>query len=56
VQLRSAPDARFPDRGNFQAMNDKGMLQTPEAAAAKVLAWLARPDFGTHPVADVRDA
>ena len=56
VQLRSAPDARFPDRGNFQAMNDKGLLQTPEAAATKVLAWLARPDFGNNPVADVRDA
>ncbi len=56
VQLRGAADARFPDRANFQALHDKGMLQTPDDAAARVLAWLARPDFGANPVADVRDA
>jgi hypothetical protein len=32
------------------------MLLSPEDAAARVLAWLARPDFGANPVADVRDA
>lgn len=26
------------------------------AAANRVIAYLARPDFGTNPVADVRDA
>ncbi len=56
VQLRSAPAERFPDRANFQALKDKGMLLSPEDAAARVLAWLARPDFGANPVADVRDA
>ena len=56
VQLRGADAARFPDRGNFQAMKDQGMLLSPEAAAARVLAYLARPDFGANAVADVRDA
>lgn len=56
VQLRGADPALFPDIGNFQGMKDKGQLTTPEAAAARVLAWLARPDFGANPVADVRDA
>ena len=30
-------------------------LPRPDAAA-RVLAWLERPDFGTQPVADVREA
>src|SRR3954470_213619 len=56
VQLRGADPARFPDIGNFTGMKDKGMLSAPQDAAAKVLAFLARPDFGSNPVADVRDA
>lgn len=55
VQLRGADPARFPDIGNFTGMKDKGMLATPQDAAAKVLAFLARADFGSNPVADVRD-
>jgi NAD(P)-dependent dehydrogenase (short-subunit alcohol dehydrogenase family) len=55
VQLRSADPARFPDMGNFVGMKDKGVLSSPADAAAKVLAFLARPDFGANPVADVRD-
>ncbi len=56
AQLRSAPAELFPDRGNFRALKDQGMLLSPEDAGARVLAWLARPDFGANPVADVRDA
>lgn len=55
VQLREADAARFPDRGNFVGMKEKGVLSSPEEAAAKVLAYLARGDFGSNPVADVRD-
>jgi NAD(P)-dependent dehydrogenase (short-subunit alcohol dehydrogenase family) len=55
VQLRGADPARFPDIGNFTGMKDKGMLASPQDAAAKVLAFLARPDFGSNAVADVRD-
>ena len=55
VQLRGADGADFPDQGNFRQLKETGMLSSPEEAAAKVLAYLARPDFGAHPVADVRD-
>ena len=55
VQLRGADAGRFPDVGSFAAMKDKGMLSSPSEAAARILAFLARPDFGANPVADVRD-
>jgi benzil reductase ((S)-benzoin forming) len=55
VQLRNASQADFPDMGNFVGLKEKGMLSSPAEAAAKVLAYLARPDFGSNPVADVRD-
>lgn len=54
VQLRSAPDADFPGRSNFEALKAQGQLSTPADAAARILAYLARPDFGDEPVADVR--
>ncbi len=55
TQLRSADAAAFPDQANFIGMKEKGQLASPEDAAAKVLAYLARPDFGSNPVGDVRD-
>ncbi|MDE2606644.1 MAG: SDR family NAD(P)-dependent oxidoreductase [Burkholderiales bacterium] len=55
VQLRGADAASFPDRGNFVGLKEKGVLASPADAAARVLAWLDRPDFGSNPVADVRD-
>ena len=55
VQLRGADPAAFPDIGNFIGMKDRGVLTTPEAAAERVLAYLARADFGSKVVADVRD-
>ncbi len=55
TQLRAgAPDA-FPDRDRFVALKTQDQLATPEAAARQVLAYLRRPDFGSQPVADVRD-
>ena len=56
VQLRGANPADFPDVQNFASLKTGGMLTAPAAAAARVLAWLQRPDFGSNPVADVRDA
>jgi NAD(P)-dependent dehydrogenase (short-subunit alcohol dehydrogenase family) len=56
VQLRGADPASFPDIGNFVGLKEKGALSSPQQAAASVLAYLARPDFGANPVADVRDA
>jgi len=56
VQLRSADPAIFPEQARFEGLKVGGLLDSPAAAAAKVLAYLARPDFGQNPVADVRDA
>jgi NAD(P)-dependent dehydrogenase (short-subunit alcohol dehydrogenase family) len=54
VQLRSADASQFPDVGTFVDLKEKGLLSSPRDAAARVLAYLARPDFGADPVADVR--
>ncbi|MFO1340505.1 MAG: SDR family NAD(P)-dependent oxidoreductase [Burkholderiaceae bacterium] len=56
VQLRSADAGAFPERERFMQFKSQGQLDSPAAAAAKVLACLDRPDFGREPVADVRDA
>jgi len=53
-QLREAKAADFPDRDTFVALQRDGQLLSGEAAAARVLAFLARADFGSQPVADVR--
>ena len=56
TQLRSAGAAEFPDVHNFVQLQAGGQLTSPADAAARVLAWLQRADFGDPPVADVRDA
>ena len=56
VQLRGAETSAFPDRERFVELLRSGVLTSPQQAAARVLAWLDRPDFGRQPVADVRDA
>jgi len=55
VQLRSADAAAFPDRARFEQLKSGGQLDSPETAARKVLAYLNRPDFGSEPIADVRE-
>ena len=56
VQLRGADADAFRDVGTFINLKSQGQLASPQDAAARVLAYLARPDFGSQPVADVRDA
>jgi benzil reductase ((S)-benzoin forming) len=56
VQLRGADPALFPDREKFVGLHQDGQLDSPATAAAKVLKYLDRADFGSQPVADVRDA
>ena len=56
VQLRGADPKAFPDHGAFVQMKTSGSLDSPTAAAAKVIAYLMRADYGTNPVCDVRDA
>ncbi|MDB5744393.1 MAG: short-chain dehydrogenase/reductase [Polaromonas sp.] len=55
VQLRGADGAAFPDRDSFVRLKSGGQLTSPDEAAKRVLAYLARPDFGAQPVADVRE-
>lgn len=54
VQLRGADAQRFPNRTRFEQMKAGGALDSVDGAAAKVIAWLARPDFGADPIGDVR--
>ena len=54
VQLRAGDPAGFPDLQRFVELQRQQQLTSPEDAAAQVLAWLQRPDFGGEPVADVR--
>jgi NAD(P)-dependent dehydrogenase (short-subunit alcohol dehydrogenase family) len=56
VQLRNSTSPGFPDRGVFADYHAHGRLASPQAAAQAVLRYLARDDFGSNPVADVRDA
>ena len=55
LHLRSADPQAFPDRESFERLKTSGQLTSPDEAARRVLACLARPDFGSQPVADVRD-
>ena len=54
TQLRAGDPAGFPDLQRFVELQRQQQLTSPEDAAAQVLAWLQRPDFGGEPVADVR--
>ena len=56
VQLRGADPAAFPERERFMNLKTGGQLDSPATAAAKLIQYLYRPDFGSNPVADVRDA
>lgn len=52
--LRASDASGFPDLQRFVEMKESGQLADVQAAAARVLAYLERPDFGADPVADVR--
>ncbi|MBH9551747.1 SDR family NAD(P)-dependent oxidoreductase [Inhella gelatinilytica] len=53
-QLRSGDPSQFPDQPRFAAFKSEGQLDSPADCAAKLLAFLARPEFGVEPVADIR--
>lgn len=55
VQLRGSDPAQFPDIGYFTGIKEQGVLVSPVDAARRVIAYLARPDFGSNPVGDIRD-
>jgi benzil reductase ((S)-benzoin forming) len=56
ARLRDNPADGFPDQALFVNLQRTGGLSAPAEAAARVLAYLDRADFGLQPVADVRDA
>ena len=56
VELRSSDPALFPDRARFVKFQSDGMLTSPAACAAQLLARLERPDFGQAVIADIREA
>ncbi len=56
VQLRSGDAEGFPERELFIGLKTSGRLASAEQAAAQVIGYLQRPDFGSEPVADVRQA
>jgi benzil reductase ((S)-benzoin forming) len=55
THIRNTDPSKFPAHQAFVEYKRDSHLLTPEAGAARVLAYLARADFGTNPVADVRD-
>ena len=55
TQLRAADASGFPEQDLFRNLHAQGQLTSPHDAAARVLAYLRREDFGEKPVADVRD-
>lgn len=56
VHLRSASAQHFPDLARFARLHSDGALTSPAEAARQILHYLARPDFGQEPLADVRTA
>jgi NAD(P)-dependent dehydrogenase (short-subunit alcohol dehydrogenase family) len=53
-QLRGADAARFPEQATFAGFHSSGALDSPAAAAGKLVGLLERADYGTNPVTDVR--
>lgn len=54
IQLRSGDPRIFPDHSRFVELQRQRQLTAPDVAAAGVLAWLERPDFGEQVLADLR--
>ena len=49
-------DTPAPTRERFLKLHAEGQLTSPEAAAASLLAYLRRNDFGSHEIDDIRTA
>ncbi len=54
AQLRTSASAGFPSKAHFEQLHAQGQLVSAEETARRVLAYLARDDFGSNPVADIR--
>jgi sepiapterin reductase len=54
TELRNSDPTGFPTLARFKEFKASGQLAAPKDAAARLLAFLDRDDFGTQAVADVR--
>jgi benzil reductase ((S)-benzoin forming) len=54
ADVRASDGSGFPDLPRFKEFKATGQLAAPSDAAARLLAFLDREDFGTRSVADVR--
>ena len=54
AQLRAADSAGFPSKAHFEQQYAQGVLVSADDTARRILAYLARDDFGSNPVADIR--
>ncbi|EEG08851.1 SDR family NAD(P)-dependent oxidoreductase [Pseudogulbenkiania ferrooxidans] len=54
AEIRHAAPESFPNLPRFLALKQEGALDSPEAAAGKLLDYLLGPRFGEEPVADIR--
>jgi len=53
---KAALEDYFDVAGELVAsLKAKGQLSSPQDAASRIIGYLMRPDFGSNPVADVRD-
>jgi NAD(P)-dependent dehydrogenase (short-subunit alcohol dehydrogenase family) len=55
AHLRASDGTGFPEQHVFLKLKESGQLASSRDAAARVIAYLDRADFGDVPVADVRD-
>jgi NAD(P)-dependent dehydrogenase (short-subunit alcohol dehydrogenase family) len=55
VHLRTSDPSQFPDIGYFTGIKQQGVLVSADDAAKKVIAYLARADFGSNAIGDIRD-
>lgn len=56
AELRGADPALFPERARFAQLHAEGALLSADDCAARLLARLARADFGTETITDIRSA
>lgn len=54
-EIRSADPAHFPNLPRFTAMKQDGALSTASATAGDILAYLAKAEFGSQSVDDIRN-
>ena len=54
ASLRAADVGSFPERARFVAMHEQGQLISPTECARRLLAKLARADFGQEVLSDIR--